>query len=150
MIDATVRLLRGAASESSTPKGVDRPRNRAYGWCAARAALLQSPRCGLSIGSRNAPAAQRTAPAAQKGEKLSVPNKPASRCARFVPWAVAIGLALTLASVSASSAATFAVAGARDATSPIVPQSLLDAASAQPTALFRVVVHGGDGTRSAA
>jgi subtilisin family serine protease len=81
---------------------------------------------------------------------LSVPNKPASRCARFVPWVVAIGLALTLASVSASSAATFAVAGARDATSPIVPQSLLDAASQQPTALFRVVVQGGDGTRSAA
>jgi subtilisin family serine protease len=51
---------------------------------------------------------------------------------------------------SASSAATFAVRGALGTSSPTVPQSLLDAATAQPNATFRVVVQGGRGTHSAA
>jgi subtilisin family serine protease len=99
---------------------------------------------------------------------VTVQNNPAPHCAptrtadwieerprrRLLPWAVALASTLALAVflplASASPASTFAVAGALDRSSPTVPQSLLDAASAQPTATFRVVVQGGRGTRSAA
>ena len=68
-----------------------------------------------------------------------------------LPWALtlACALALTLLVPMSASTATVAVAGAEGET-PVVPQSLLDAAAAQPNATFRVVVQGGRGTRSAA
>jgi subtilisin family serine protease len=99
---------------------------------------------------------------------VTVQKKPAPRCVSVrtavwiedrplrqrLPWAVtlasALVLVLTVPFASASSTATFAVAGALGKSSPIVPQSLLDAATAQPDATFRVVVQGGRGTRSAA
>ena len=98
---------------------------------------------------------------------MTVPKKPVSRFAsgrtavrieerpkrRLLPWAVTLAstlvLALTVPMLSGS-AATFAVARAGGKSTPAVPQSLLDAASAQPDATFRVVVQGGRGTRSAA
>ena len=79
-------------------------------------------------------------------------EEPPKRDSRL--WAVAVAGALALAlavpMASASSTATFAVAGALSKSTPTVPQSLLDAASAQPDATFRVVVQGGRGTHSAA
>jgi subtilisin family serine protease len=73
---------------------------------------------------------------------------------RLMPWVVTLASTLVLGltvpmMMTASSAATFA-AGARGASSSVVPQSLLDAASAHPDATFRVVVQGGRGMRSAA
>ena len=70
---------------------------------------------------------------------------------RLLPWATAlvgtVALTLMVPVLSAGTAATVAGGGN---TIPVVPQSLLDAASAQPGATFRVVVQGGRGTRSAA
>ena len=70
---------------------------------------------------------------------------------RRLPWALTLActLALTLLVPMSASTATVAVAGAAG-DGPVVPQSLLDAAAAQPNAIFRVVVQGGRGTRSAA
>src|SRR5688500_585418 len=70
---------------------------------------------------------------------------------KFEPRFALVGtlaLALLVPMLSASAAAS-AVAGVGD-NSPVVPQSLLDAASTHPDATFRVVVQGGRGTRSAA
>jgi subtilisin family serine protease len=81
---------------------------------------------------------------------VSIEDRPKRR---LLPWAATLASTLTLAltlMVSASSGATFAVAGATDSGTSAVPQTLLDAASAQPNATFRVVVQGGRGTRSAA
>jgi subtilisin family serine protease len=90
-------------------------------------------------------------------EMLTVPKKPVSRFASgrtAVPWAVTVAgtlvLALTTPMLSVGTAATVTVAGSDAKTIPAVPQSLLDAASAQPDAMFRVVVQGGGGIRSAA
>ena len=66
---------------------------------------------------------------------------------RLLSWAIALASTLALTLVPVLSAGTAATG---DKTSPVVPQSLLDAAAAQPDALFRVVVQGGQGTRSAA
>ena len=70
---------------------------------------------------------------------------------RLLPWATAlagtIALTLMVPVLSAGTAATIAGVGNN---SPVVPQSLLDAAAAQPAATFRVVVQGAQGTRSAA
>ncbi len=84
---------------------------------------------------------------------MAVPKMPVSRSRRrLLPWALTLAgaLALTTPMLSAGSGATSAIAGARGASGPTVPQSLLDAAAAQPNAMFRVVVQGGRGTRSAA
>jgi subtilisin family serine protease len=84
---------------------------------------------------------------------VAVPKMPVSRSRRrLLPWALTLTgvLALTTPMLSAGSGATSAMAGARGASGPTVPQSLLDAAAAQPSAMFRVVVQGGRGTRSAA
>ena len=92
-------------------------------------------------------------------EKLTVPKKSVSRSAcrrtavrihRRRPWTLSLAstlvLALTMPMLSASSAAN----RAGGTSGPVVPQSLLDAAAAQPNAAFRVVVQGRRGTRSAA
>jgi subtilisin family serine protease len=94
--------------------------------------------------------------------ELTVPKQSVSRFAsgraaarteerpkrRLRRWAIGLvsTLALTLVPVlSAGIAAT-----GDKSSSPVVPPSLLDAAAAQPDALFRVVVQGGQGTHSAA
>jgi subtilisin family serine protease len=80
---------------------------------------------------------------------VSIEERPGRR---LVPWAIALATTITLALtlvVSASSGATFAVAGASGNEKPVVPQGLLDSASAQPNTTFRVVVQGARGTRSA-
>jgi subtilisin family serine protease len=72
----------------------------------------------------------------------------------LLPWGVALAttlvLVLSVPLASASSSARFVVAGALGSNSPTIPQSLLDAATAQPKATFDVVVQGGRGTQSAA
>ena len=71
---------------------------------------------------------------------------------RLVRGLVTLVATLTLAGVvmvSVGSSATSAVAGAAAQGGPAVPQSLLDAATAHLDATFRVVVQGGQGTRSA-
>src|SRR6187200_257664 len=95
----------------------------------------------------------------RRTEMWTVPKKSVSRFAsghttvrvelrrkRRLPTAVALAgtLALTLMvpMLSANTAATRVVAGKSD---PVVPQSLLDAAAAQPGAAFRVVVQGARG-----
>jgi hypothetical protein len=81
----------------------------------------------------------------QRRMETTVPKKLESR---FALTLATLALALLVPMLSAGTAAS-ASAGARDS-SAVVPQSLLDAASAQPDATFRVVVQGGRGTRSAA
>jgi subtilisin family serine protease len=99
---------------------------------------------------------------------VTVQKKPAPHCVsvrnavwieerpkrRLLPWAVTLAstllLVVTVPLASANSDSKLAVAGAMDSTNPTVPQSLLDAATAQPKATFNVVVQGGRGTHSAA
>ena len=61
----------------------------------------------------------------------------------------ALVVTLTLMA-TAGAGATSAHAGTRPPSSPTVPQTLLDAATAHLDATFRVIVQGGRGMRSAA
>jgi len=80
---------------------------------------------------------------------VRIEQRPKRRLLSAVALAGTLALTLMAPVVSANTAATGGAVG-QGKSSPIVPQSLLDAASAQPGATFRVVVQGGRGTRSAA
>ena len=81
---------------------------------------------------------------------IPIDERPKRRLPAYaVPFVGALLLAFVLM-VSADAGATVPFAGAVRTSNPVVQQSLLDAASAQPDATFRVVVQGGRGMRSAA
>ena len=80
---------------------------------------------------------------------VRIERRPKRRLRTAVALAGTLALTLMVPVLSANTAATRAVGGA-DKSDPVVPQSLLDAAAAQPGAAFRVVVQGARGTRSAA
>ncbi len=77
---------------------------------------------------------------------LMVRNKPT------MAWAITLALALAMLvpMVAGAGGPRHDRGGVGSPGGPVVPQSLLDAATAHPTSTFRVVVQGGRGTRSAA